>query len=131
MSTLATSVDRRQFRRYTLQPMYSPVAVTVVDEDGAGGTLVELDGHAYDISEGGLRLELDEPIGVGAVADVRIQLPGLDNMVRATGVVVWENDPDDDPGPRRMAMRFLDFLEPEDHERLVRYLGEGWLRMAA
>ena len=131
MTTVATHIDRRQFKRFTLQPMYSPVAVVIAEPGGQDGTMIELDGHAYDISEGGLRLELDEPIGIGTVADVRVQLPGMSDAVRATGVVVWENDSLDDPGPRRMAVRFQEFLEDEDHARLVQYLGEGWLRCAA
>ncbi|MCA9286710.1 MAG: PilZ domain-containing protein [Phycisphaerales bacterium] len=131
MSIVATRTDRRQHQRFTLQPMYSPVAVTIAEEGGCDGTMIELDGHAYDISEGGMRMELDEPIGVGVVADVRVALPGLSEPVRVTGVVVWENDALDDPGPRRMAVQFTEFLEDADHDRLVRYLSEGWLRQAA
>ena len=45
--------------------------------------------------------------------------------------VVWVNDVDDDPGPRRMALRFTDFHPPRHRNRLARFLGDGLMRAAA
>ena len=58
-------------------------------------------------------------------------LPFSDPPIHARADVVWINDADDDPGPRRMALRFTGFLSESDRNRLVSYLGSGQLRRAA
>lgn len=91
-------------------------------------------GHAYDVSASGIRIELDEPLEVGQRVKVHVDLTGggfESEEVLADAKVVWVNDGEDDPGPRRMALRFMDFESPRHRHRLARFLGEGLMRAAA
>ena len=121
--------DRRFNERHTLRPMYT----TVTARRGAGrwGEAPRLHGHIYDISEGGARIELDEPLEPGESVALVLTLPGARSGLEARGSVVWVNDAQDDPGPRRMAVRFIGFPKRCDHDRLMSYLAGGELRRAA
>jgi hypothetical protein len=88
-------------------------------------------GHAYDVSEGGVRIELDEPLPRDETVQLRLNLPGEQSPVAASANVVWVNDELDDPGPRRMALRFTDFVTSDDRDRLLRFIGQGVMRVAA
>lgn len=118
--------NRRRHERFRLCPMYTSVIVRRPGEDQ------ERCGHAYDISESGVRIELDEPLEVGESVQLDLKLPGstaTDLTVPAE--VVWVHDADDDPGPRRMALRFKAFASLTDRDRLLDYLGCGLYSMAA
>ena len=65
--------NRRAHVRHTLSPMYAPVTVQVID----GYRILRFGGHAYDVSEGGVRIELDEPLVVGQPVAVLLDLPGM------------------------------------------------------
>ena len=119
--------NRRQHERFALPAMYTSVEA----RRGASPVEERLTGHAYDISEGGVRVELDEPLLAGANLNLRLSLPGEQHAVCVTGDVVWVNDTEDDPGPRRMALRFTSFPQQADRDRLVRFLGHGCPRVAA
>ncbi len=127
MSEASSSIDRRAHERFTLMPMYTSVAATRLADDAAE----EIAGHAYDISEGGARIELDQALEPGEAIAIDITLPGATSTVAASADVVWVNDAIDDPGPRRMALRFSNFRSHEDRDRLRRYLGSGVGRRAA
>lgn len=114
--------ERRRHTRFKVVPMYTHVVVR-----RAGGDQPELDGHIYDISEGGVRFELDEPLADGEVVTVEISLPGCQKLIAACGKIVRVNDADDDPGPRRMALRFDRFVDEASRDALTKYLGQGWL----
>lgn len=114
--------DRRRHTRFKVAPMYSHIHV----RRGEGATEV-LEGHLYDISVGGVRFELDEPLAEGEAVTIDISLPGCQTLIQATGKVVRVNDANDDPGPRRMALRFESFVNEDSRIALARYLGEGWL----
>src|SRR5262249_25028413 len=90
-----------------------------------------LEGHIYDISEGGARIELDQPLAVGETVAVDLDLPGINDPISAAGDVVWVNDDQDDPGPRRMAGVFARSESAADRLRLLVYLGERGLQAAA
>ena len=98
--------DRRVCVRHRLQPMYTRVR--------AGAAY----GHAYDVSAGGVRVELDDPPTVGSRTDVHLAWPGLADGVNVHGEVVWVADVNDDPGPRRLALRFVSFASKLDEKRL-------------
>ena len=77
--------DRRRHERFTVDPMYSAVAVSPLatsnrTSNGREGEHVEghvdsqVDGHVYEISLGGIRLELDEPLPVGTRVSVEVTL---------------------------------------------------------
>jgi len=119
--------NRRTHERFVLAPMYSSVAAIPAGSPRSDALL----GHAYDISAGGVRIELDEPLMPGERVRVNIALPGQTAEVGASGDVVWVNDEQDDPGPRRMALRFTSFDSPADRMRLIDCIGAGEFRRAA
>ena len=119
--------NRRLHERFALPAMYTTVEAT----SAACPSGAPMHGHAYDISEGGARIELDEPLPEGEPLQVRFTLPGETSDVNTHADVVWVNPEEDDPGPRRMALRFTDFVTKGDHDRLMRFLGTGVRRVAA
>ncbi len=125
--TASPEIDRRRHVRFKVPPMYTSVTARHTD----GDEIREFLGHAYDVSASGVRIELDEPLALGASVALCIELPCSDEHVYACADVVWIADPEDDPGPRRIALRFTEFLSPADEEQLVSYLGRGHLRQAA
>ena len=126
--------DRRRHTRYAVPTSYTGVSVRPTD-----GTEFLLDGHAYDISIGGMRFELDKALEAGDRIVCRIELPGggtedavdhWDIFVSAT--VVWVEPEDlEEPGPVRMACVFNTFSNLKDQERLERRLNAGRFRIAA
>ncbi len=118
---MANQSERRRHERFTVDPMYSSVAVS-------RGTR-RTDGHVYDVSLGGMRFELDRAVPKGAEIDVEIQLPGCTDAICAKARVVRVFDRIDDPGPRRMAVEFETFAAGSK-AMLERYLGQKWLRRA-
>jgi hypothetical protein len=96
---------------------------TAVTARRAEAAVSELHGHVYDISESGVRIELDEALHPGECVILDLDLPGTRTSVNASASVVWINDPLDDPGPRRMALRFTSFSARADLDRLISYLG--------
>ena len=122
-----STIDQRQYQRFTLAPMYSSVIARRVGSED----VKDLHGHAYDVSEAGVRFELDEVIDPGESITVDLTLPGRQSSVSATGDVVWVNDEADDPGPRRLAIQFTGFNSDEDRFRLLNYLGSAQVRRAA
>ena len=131
MST-ATGTDRRKFTRYSLPSMYSRVIVRRADSEEFC-----MDGHAYDISRGGIRFELDEAIEAGAEIAVRIDLPQTvcersteRRSVFAFANVVW-NGAEDEFGPVRHAATFTRFAQEGDEESLQERLSQGRYALAA
>lgn len=138
------TAERRRFERFTVEPMYSSVEVSVLAEpsveppsavrraakhaDGAFECQPRL-GHAYDLSLCGVRFELDEALPRGARTRIEIMLPGCTEPIRARGRIVRVFDAVDDPGPRRMAIAFERF-EGASRTALARHLADGWLRRA-
>jgi hypothetical protein len=122
--TVAHPINQRQFERFALAPMYTAIEVTT-----ANGDLVE--GHAYDISVAGARMELDRVLAPGEDVTAIVSLPGWTGPIHVCGSIVWVNDGDDDPAARRMAMRFTSFESSDDLARLVNFLGSGMVYRAA
>ena len=119
-------INRRGHERFTLPPMHSGVTVVRAGDDVGE----EMTGHAYDVSEGGIRFELDQALEPGESVTLGLDLPG-DGTVGVSGRVVWLTQGEDDPGPRRMALAIDSYVTDGDRVRLVRYLGNGGLRRAA
>lgn len=130
-STLAfAGPERRRHERFRTPPMYHAVAVRPLESSD-----VSLEGHAYDLSEGGAQIELDEVIPVGAEVALCLHLPagfetGPGRSIVVLGRVIWV-DEDDTPGPARIAIAFREFAREVDEARLRRYLHQGRLRLAA
>jgi hypothetical protein len=115
--------NRRRFERFSVLPMYTRISVC------AGGR--DYSGHVYDVSEGGVRFELDEPVAPGTPVTLEIGLPGSGGAIRARGNVVWASVDPDEPGPTRMAAAFTAFEQAADREALLRHLSSGRLARAA
>jgi len=123
-----TAKDRRRHARFTVDPMFSSVAVLPA---GAAVPCGELgcDGHLYEVSLGGMRFELDEPLPRDSVVTAELTLPGCDAPITVDGRVLRVFDVVDDPGPRRMVLEFETFAAGA-RELLTRYLDQKWLRKA-
>lgn len=125
-----TTANRRTFDRYRVQPGYTPVSLRRLDCER-----FTLDGHAYDVSLGGVMFELDRGIDPGTPVALQITLPasvgdiGPGRSVFVFGNVVWLDD--SEPGPVRMAVAFTRFARAGDEERLHRALLNGNLAKAA
>ena len=76
-------VNRRRFERFSLRPMYTAVSLRRRSDDASS----RLDGHAYDIGEGGVNVEIDEPIVAGEPIEIEIELPGCSRRIAAQGRV--------------------------------------------
>jgi hypothetical protein len=120
------SINRRRFVRLRLQPMYTPLTLCRLDNQRI------LEGHSYDVSEGGLQFELDEPVAPGTPVAIEIALPRAGRRpttIEVLGTVVWTDE--SEPGPVRMAVEIKSFALPEDQESLKQYVGSGRVSKAA
>lgn len=124
-------INRRRYERFSLLPMYTPIQVR-----GVMDSAISLHGHAYDISEGGIRFELDEPVKPGTAISLFITLPGSDatgqdRSVQVFANVIWVDEDIDEPGPVRMAAAFTRFARVGDLEKLLKLLSSGRYARAA
>jgi len=125
---MSVSQERRQHDRFTVDPMYSSVVVSPIRKRsskplGARGAAAlapaagadadaatqSSEGHLYEVSLGGMRFELDEPVPAGARFRAEINLPGCGAPITVDARVVRVYDEVDDPGPRRMVAEFETF----------------------
>lgn len=124
--------DRRQHIRFALPSMYTRIVVRFLDSEE-----FEHEGHAYDVSEGGIQFELDRPIAPGTPIVLRLDMPRA-SVERSTerrsiyvfANVVWLED-EDEPGPARMAAVFTRFAREGDREALRRRITSGRYALAA
>jgi hypothetical protein len=129
---LDANSNRRRFERLSLPAAYTPVQVRLLENEK-----FTLEGHAYDLSEGGCQFELDHPIAPGTPIAMQIELPtqfgevetGPGRAVFVLGNVVWLDD--SEPGPVRMAVAFTRFARAGDRERLEARLSRALSRRAA
>lgn len=126
---MSTLLNRRRFQRFMLRPMYAPISIRAIE----GGAAAE--GHAYDISEGGVRFESDEQFPVGTPIALHITLPTADNAdlgpgptIVAFATVAW-NEEDDEHPPYRCAANFTSFARLADRDRLIRAFSTGQYRL--
>lgn len=109
--------SRRSDQRQKLDAAYTWVRVR-----RAGQRYFRLTGHAYDISNSGMRFELDEALDPGEHVDVELMLPRAGTKrIRGKGTIVRLHDPDE-VGPIRMGLRFREMHQKADQARLERYL---------
>ena len=118
-------INRRQYERFQVQTGYTSMALRRHPDE----TEFALEGHVYDISEGGVCFELDMPIDPGETVSIRIDLPltgedrGPGRSVFVTGNIVWCDM--EEPGATRMAMAVTRFDRAGDRERLIKTLTTG------
>ena len=115
----------REHDRFRLEPMYTSVTL----QRAQGMSLRSVEGHAYDVSLAGVRIELDDPLTVGEPVSLTLRFGG--EAIHASGLVVWVNDEADDPGARRSAIRFTSFSTAADRDRLARSIGRTPHRRSA
>src|SRR5437868_12993565 len=114
---MSSPSNRRQHERLPVAPMYSHVAVSVPGYEDV------LEGHSYDVSIGGVQIELDEPIAPGTQVSLQLVLPytGMirladdERIVSVVGNVVWIDE--SEPGPVRLAIAFSKFASEADKTR--------------
>lgn len=128
---MSLHMERRRFDRFELPAMYSRIAVRNLDRD-----VYDWEGHAYDISRGGVRFELDRAFAPGTAVALRIDLPKAPierssepRSVYAFATIVWLDD--EEPGPVKMAAVFSRFALVGDEELLLRRIHSGRYAMAA
>jgi len=113
--------------RFAVPAMHVPVTIRRI----TSMTLQRLDGHVYDLSRGGMRFEIDQPLSVDEHIHFALDLPCGEGSVAGTARVVRVHDELDDPGPRRMAVQFISFDDETNLSRLEHYLEQRQLRKAA
>jgi hypothetical protein len=118
--------NRRVHERRSVSAMYSAVEAKPI-----GGFGPTANGHVYDVSLGGARIELDDPVAPGTDLQLALHLPAESKAIRVIGTVTRVFDADDDPICRRAGVRFVSFQDPADEVRLRRFLGEDAVRAAA
>ncbi len=72
--------NRRQFVRI---PFYEPVGYQKQEESCPEGSI------ARDISQGGLRLSVNNFIALNTILELQIQLPGQSQMITVHAKVIW------------------------------------------
>lgn len=123
---LTTAItDRRNAERFRLGTGLVRVVVAAHGETPSSKGVFE--GHAYDLSCNGIRLELDNELPVETPVEVEIFMPGGCEPIRVVGAVTRVFDELDDPGPRRMGIQVVNGATPRDWERLERLLENGSL----
>ncbi len=111
--------ERRVNERFALRPDVSRV---VVHSDGA-----PMEGHVYDLSGTGIRLELDDALAIGKQVEVDFFFAGILKAIQFTGIVTRVFDEIDDPGPRRMGIEIQSFASEADELRMSDLLESGSL----
>ena len=120
-------VELRGAPRVALPAMYTLIRV----REGGDEHFSEV-GHIYDVSETGIRFELDREIPAGTEVEIRALLPGPEHTtIRAVGRIVRRHDEAGERGPIRMGMIFDRFVPESDHDLLVSYMRRYELRKAA
>jgi len=102
--------ERRRKPRISLQPMYTKVAVRVLNEKSDA-----IDGHAIDMSEIGMAVELDRLVPIGSSITIEFSVSGLGRLrgtqwptfVAAGEVVRHANIEDFPGGPYLTGVRFF------------------------
>jgi len=111
--------ERRQHPRFSqsLEVAYSVIKKACLKNCG---------GNTLDVSEGGLRLILEEKLSLGSILNLRISIPGLGQPAEAIGEVVWTEDAKntEDPSGKRLfysGVKFS-FMKDPPGRQFVDYL---------
>ena len=121
------SIEHRSVQRVKLPPMYTLVRVRP-----AGAARYCWTGHIYDISDSGMRFELDHSLEPGTAVQIRAMLPGATTtIIHASGRVVRLHDETEERGPMRMAISFDTCMPRNDRQKLQTYLDRAEVRKAA
>lgn len=121
-------INRRQHPRFAVTPCYTQTRLRLLSEEKFTRS-----GHVYDISEGGIRFEMDVAIEPGTPVALEIMLPetpgthpeidGPGRAVFLLGNVVWCDV--EEPGPAQMALVITRFARAGDRDRLMSRITTG------
>ncbi len=115
---MTAHAEARRHPRLKLPAMYTVLRVKPQGQKRYCWT-----GFIYDISESGMRFELDDAVEPGTKLEVHVTLPGkLTTQFTARGQVVRQHDEANEPGPQRMALHFDHFKTEADRHHLNNYL---------
>ena len=117
----------RQSSRLKLSPMYTYIRVRPHDSGEFCWT-----GHIYEVSDTGLRFELDQAVPLGTAVEVQATLPGRCSITaNLSGRIVRYHDDPDDTGPIRLGMIIESFSTEEDRRLWLGYIRSSRLSEAA
>lgn len=123
---MQSGVEARQTPRLRLPAMYTLIRVRKKGKNRFNQT-----GYIYDISQTGMRFELDDAMEPGTEVEFRALLPGSQTTTfSAAGHLVRIHDDIDEPGPVRMAVAFDKFKTVIDREKLHDYLNQRGPKMS-
>jgi hypothetical protein len=123
---LQDRIEARLHPRLRLPAMY-----TLLRVKRKGETRYNQTGFIYDISQTGMRFELDEPMELGTELEFRALLPGSNTTTFcAKGTLVRRHDDFEEVGPVRMALHFESFKSTIDRARLEQYIESRTPRIA-
>jgi len=116
------------FKERRIHPRVSvmvPISYTIVEApseiaSALEGRRNERHGHTLDVSLGGLFILSEHRLQEGEVLEMRVTIPGLNNILAATTEVVWCNE-------KGGGVRFLRMKE-EDMKILKAYLDRATAR---
>ncbi len=115
---LQDRVEARLHPRLRLPAMY-----TLLRMKRKGEARYNQTGFIYDISQTGMRFELDEPMEIGTELEFRALLPGSNTTTFcAKGTLVRRHDDFEEVGPVRMALHFEKFNSSIDRAKLAEYI---------
>ena len=77
---MTTHQERRTQPRFSLPIGYTPIAIRMPEDK-----FFTLEGHAYDISRGGVQFELDRPLEPGTRVALKIELPNGSRIIALPG----------------------------------------------
>lgn len=126
---MQSGVEARQSPRLRLPAMY-----TLIRLRKKGDSRFNYTGYIYDISQTGMRFELDDPMTPGTELEFRALLPGSQTTTfSASGHLVRMHDDMEEPGPVRMAIKIDKFKTVVDRDMLKQYIDrrQGHVAMAA
>ena len=127
----SNTLNRRQHERFRVNPGYTGVSIRRHPDEAE----FSLQGHVYDISEGGVCFEMDQAIEPGSTVSMRIDLPmnikdiGPGRSIFLTGNIVWCDA--DELGAVRMALAITRFDRAGDKGRMMRALTSSGYQRAA
>ena len=123
--------NRRQCERVRFSPAYTEVLVHRI----VNGRMESVEGHLCDLSERGLRIDLDARLDLGEVVNIDLvvpgsAIPGVDSTIAlACRVVRVEHDPDD-PATRAAALIITRCLTSSGFQQLQSVLNVAGRRLA-
>mgnify|MGYP001006556640 CR=1 FL=1 len=105
--------NRRQHARYLVSPGYTPVSLRLLDTER-----FSLEGHAYDISEGGVQVIAQRPCPDATIVRVRFAMPLRGEIVSLDAKLRWSRN---NRGLYAVGLEFVE-LTREARDAIAQYV---------